>query len=119
MSRLINMLILILVVFIFSNIFAQIQDSTATQQNYEPARSPATGDVVDLTEAAIEIKLEPDRPLVQIMTVRLKPEFDDVNLEKSFIPELEGQGEKISIIENPELQGPEVIDLDKMLNKKR
>jgi hypothetical protein len=117
MSRLPNIIILILFLLIFSHIFAQMQDSVATGSS-QPANLRATGDVVDLTEAAIEIKLEPDRPLVQIMTVRLKPEFDDVNLEKSFVPELLGKGEQITVRENQELE-EQVIDLDKMINKKR
>jgi hypothetical protein len=119
MSRLRNIIILFLFVFIFSNIFVQAQDTSAVRSTNEPVGSGTTGDVVDLTETAIEIKLEPDRPLVQIMSVRLKPEFDDVNLEKSFIPELIGKGEHITVLEDRKLEEEEIIDSEKMINKKR
>jgi len=114
MSRLTKILILILFVFIFSNIFVQAQDTSAVSMTDEPISSGTTGDVVDLTETAIEIKLEPERPLVQIMSVRLKPEFDDVNLEKSFIPELLGKGEQITVREDKTSEEEEIIDSEKV-----
>ena len=120
MGRVTPIIFFILVVFAFSNIYSQVADSNAVAEQPEEEYVPSSpGDVVDLTETAIEIKLEPDRPLVQIMSTRLKPEFDDVNLEKSFIPELLGKGEEITVLEQREPEEIEAIDVDKVVNKKR
>ena len=120
MGRVTLIIILLLFMFIFNNLYGQATDSSVVEEDTEYTPGDP-GDVVDLTAEAIEIKLEPDRPLVQIMSVRLKPEFDDINLEKSFIPELLGKGEEISVFEKKEdeYEELEVINRDKMINKKR
>ena len=40
-----------------------------------------SGDFVDLTGDAVRITIEPDRPRVNIIADRIKPEFDMMNLE--------------------------------------
>ena len=120
MGRVTHIIILIFVMLMLGTIYGQADDSSAVVSEPEEQYTPAgPGDVVDLTETAIEIKLEPDRPLVQIMSTRLKPQFDDVNLEKSFIPELLGKGEEIKILEQKEKEETESINIDKVVNKKR
>ena len=110
MRRVKHIIFLVIIVFAFSNIFAQAGDTIAVESTPEEEYVPTDpGDVVDLTDTAIEIKLEPDRPLVQIMSTRLKPEFDDVNLEKSFVQELLGKGEEITVLEKSESEKEEVI----------
>ena len=90
------------------------EDST-----YTPA---PVGDEVDLSGVAIEIKIEPDRPRVTIYSERIKPEFDTVDLEKSFMPELIGKGERMEVAdmsENDQTTITEAIDIDKALTKPR
>jgi hypothetical protein len=80
------------------------------------------GDEVDMSGITIEIKPQPDRPRVTIYPERIKPEFDTVNLEKSFMPELVGKGERIELVENSASKQTTVtqsIDIDKVVNKPR
>jgi hypothetical protein len=80
------------------------------------------GDDVDMSGITIEIKPQPDRPRVTILPQRIKPEFDTVDLEKSFMPELIGKGERIEFEENRTDKKTTVtqsIDIDKVLNKPR
>jgi len=42
-----------------------------------------------------EIKITVEKPGVILFSERIKPEFDDVNLEKSFIKEITGEAEVI------------------------
>ena len=67
--------------FLAGFIFAQDADTTQVQQ---PA--PPPGGVIDVGEALIQIEVE--KPQVQLFNQRIKPEFDEVNLEKSFINEI-------------------------------
>ena len=89
------------------------QNSSADSVRY------GTGsDVVDLTSDAVIIKAEPERPRVNIISDRIKPEFDNINLEKSFMPELLGRSERIEIVDKKET-GSETIDIDKTLSRSR
>jgi len=77
------------------------------------------GDVVDLTGQAVIIKAEPDRPRVNIISDRLKPEFDNISLEKSFAPELMGRAERIVIIPKTQEDEQQPIDIKQILNRSR
>jgi protein TonB len=77
------------------------------------------GDVVDLTADAVRITAEPDRPRVNIISDRIKPEFDNINLEKSFRKELLGLSERIEIIKKTEDQEIQSIDVKQILNRTR
>jgi hypothetical protein len=80
------------------------------------------GDYVDLSGTAIEIKIEPDRPRITLFKKRIEPEFGTVDLDKSFMPELLGKGERIELVEDSERQNPatvEAIDIKSALNKPR
>lgn len=89
------------------------QDTSADSVNYG-----TSDDVVDLTSDAVIIKAEPERPRVNIISDRIKPEFDNINLEKSFVEELLGKSERIEIIEKQNKES-ESIDIDKILNRSR
>ena len=77
------------------------------------------GDFVDLTGDAIRIQIEPDRPRVNIIADRIKPEFDMMDLERSFLDELTGGGERIVIIDPKAQFKDEKIEIDKIVNKSR
>lgn len=109
-----KLLIGIALILLAASAWAQ-DDST-----YTP---PATGsDEVDLSGRTIEIKIEPDRPRVTIYSERIKPEFDTVDLEKSFRLELVGKGERMEVAdmsENDQTTLTEEIDVNKALSKPR
>jgi len=93
-----------------------------TEYMPEPESAVTTGpvgDVVDLTGSAVIIKAEPDRPRVNIISDRIKPEFDNINLEKSFVPELLGKAERIVIIKATSEKEVESIDVKNILNRSR
>ncbi len=93
-----------------SNVLAQAIDSAQTTNQADQ------GDIVEAGEAVIKIEVE--KPQVQLFSQRIKPEFDEVNLEKSFIKEIldEGQALKIQAADNTETDR---IDLKKLLNRNR
>lgn len=109
--RIFDFIFVITVLFISSGTFAQTADSTAI---------PAGGDdFVDLSEQATIIKVEPEKPRVTLITERIKPEFTDVNLNKSFLNEILSKNDK-SLVENKMI--PEertIIDVEKVVNKNR
>jgi TonB family protein len=81
--------------------------------------STSGDDVVDLTADAVVIKAEPDRPRVNIISDRIKPEFDNINLEKSFRQELLGRSERIVIIKRSQDEAIKSIDIKQILNRTR
>jgi TonB family protein len=89
-----------------------------------PATTPAPaaeepGDFVDLTGEAVRITIEPERPRVNIIADRIKPEFDMMNLERSYLPELTGKGEKIVVAEPKARSGDDLIEIKKIINRSR
>ena len=80
--------------------------------------SASGADVVDLTADAVLITAEPDRPRVNIISDRIKPEFDNINLEKSFVPELLGRAERIVIVQRSK-EEIKPIDIKQILNRTR
>ncbi len=92
---------------------AQSRDTTATTTGGE-------NQIIDLSGQATIIKVEPEKPRVNIFSDRIKPEFDEVHLRRSFMNELTGKGEKIVVKTAVERKGkPEYIDIDKVVNKSR
>ncbi len=79
--------------------------------------SVSNDQVVELGTTEIKIKIE--TPQVKLFSSRIKPEFDDVHLEKSFVKEIVGSGEsfvfKKDIIDKPTAR----IDISKILKKLR
>lgn len=94
--------------------FAQATDTTATD-----VTSTGGSDFVDLSGQAVIIKAEPDRPRVNIIAVRIKPEFETIDLEKSFLPELTGRGERIVVVSRRQENEIQLIDIEKTLNRSR
>jgi hypothetical protein len=95
-------------------LLGQTTDTTRTRA------AAGGGSVVDLTAEAVRIKAEPERPRVNIIADRIKPEFENINLERTFLPELLGKGEKIIIIGRP-LNDDQIerIDVEKTISKTR
>lgn len=89
-----------------------------TEAVSEAAETPGA-DVVDLTGEAVVIKVEPERPRVNIIADRIKPEFGNINLEKSFIPELLGRAERIEIVSHSKEEALKPIDTKQALNRAR
>lgn len=77
------------------------------------------GDFVDLTGEAIRIKIEPDRPRVNIIADRIKPEFDMMDLQRSFMDELTGGGERVVITDPKAHFIDEKIEIDNIVNRSR
>jgi hypothetical protein len=103
----------IIVLFLFS-VFAK---ELWAQQAPDQEDSVEEGEVVEL--GAVDIRVQVEAPQVSMISDRIKPKFDDVHLEKSFLREIVGAGEKI-IIENEKKRSlHKRIDLDKLLKKTR
>ena len=100
-----NLFLFILFMFIlhFSVSRVQAQDTTGT--------------IIDLQEAQFKIPVE--APQVKLFTDRIKPEFDDVHLEKSFKKEILGSGERFILEPINKAVKKERVDISKLLNRKR
>ena len=96
--------------------YTQTTDTTTTTTD---VTSSAGSDFVDLTGEGIVISPEPERPRVNIIVDRIKPEFETIDLEKSFLPELTGRGERIVVIPRGEGNEIKLIDIEKTLNRSR
>lgn len=113
MSRFIFICFLLFFILLISgNVFGQSADTTVTD-------AAPVGDFVDLSGQAVIIKVEAEKPRVNIISDRIKPEFGNVNLDKSFLPELTGEGEKIVVIEQNKQQAIKPIEVEKIINKVR
>ena len=87
--------------------YAQSTDSTAVTNDQ----------VVGLATTEIKIKIE--TPQVKLFSSRIKPEFDDIHLEKSFSKEIIGSGETF-VFSKPLTSKPTTrIDIEKVLKKIR
>ncbi len=96
-------------------ICGQVSDSTSTV----PVSSAGDDDFVDLSEQATIIKAEPEKPRVTLITDRIKPQFTDVNLNKSFMPEILAKNDKVLIEEKVAPENRLIIDIEKIVNKSR
>lgn len=66
-----------------------------------------------------EIKVSIEAPQVKLFTDRIKPDFDDIHLDKSFIKEIVGAGEKFVVQKKTVASKAERIDIEKLLKKIR
>ena len=104
-------MVLILMSFLFiSNLNAQSIDST------EVSNDISDGDIVEAGESIIKIEVE--KPQVQLFSQRIKPEFDEVNLEKSFRKEILDEGQSLKFIYKKNEEA-ERINVKKLLTRKR
>jgi TonB family protein len=85
----------------------------------QSSASSEPGDFVDLSGEAVRITIEPERPRVNIIADRIKPEFDMMNLERSFLPELTGKGEKIVVVDSKARARDDLIDIKMIINRSR
>ena len=107
--KIILKLTLVALMLLFTQV-AFAQDAPADQYVDE-------GEVTQLGEVDIRVKVE--APQVSIISDRIKPEFDEVHLEKSFVKEIIGAGEKFEITNGEKRKLATRIDIDKMLKKSR
>jgi hypothetical protein len=91
--------------------------SVAQQADSIQAQPPVGDEVISLGEQEIKITIE--KPQVTIISDRIKPEFDDVHLDKSFSRELTGEGEKFVFEFEDKFDAKQRIDVDKLLKKVR
>ncbi len=84
----------------------------------EPSVAQDVGNnVIELKTAEIKVKIE--TPQVKLYSSRIKPEFDDVHLEKSFKKEIIGLGETFEVKKAIQNKINKRIDIDKVLKKLR
>ncbi|WP_456443564.1 hypothetical protein, partial [Caldithrix abyssi] len=74
-------------------------------------------EVIDLGATEIRVKIE--TPQVQLITKRIKPDFDEIKLDRSFKKELIGEDEKINLKARPEMAEYLRIDIDKLMKTLR
>ena len=92
-------------------IFGQVSDSAQVSQTF------AEDEIISLD--AQEIKITVEKPQVTIISDRIKPEFDDVHLDKSFLSEITGEGEKFIFKVESKFEVRQRIDVDKLIKKTR
>ncbi|MHB2153249.1 hypothetical protein ACX8XN_02485 [Calditrichota bacterium GD2] len=84
------------------------------QPQQQSANQP---EVIDLGATEIRVKIE--TPQVQLITKRIKPDFDEIKLDRSFKKELIGEDEKINLKASPEMAEYLRIDIDKLMKTLR
>lgn len=98
--------------FFAINLFAQSADSVQVQQRSQQNQ----GQIIEAGESVIQIQVE--KPQVQLFSQRIKPEFDEVNLEKSFVKEILDEGQTLKIMSNSKSENRR-IDIKTIVNKNR
>ncbi|HES58875.1 MAG TPA: hypothetical protein ENO18_00470 [Caldithrix sp.] len=113
MQKLFSLAFIILVICLLLPIknFAQVTDSTQVSPTF------AEDEIISLE--AQEIKITIEKPQVTIISDRIKPEFDDVHLDKSFVSEITGEGEKFIFKVENKFEARQRIDVDKLVKKTR
>ena len=107
---------IVFAIFLLCSIFSQkIQAQTA--DSTQVSQIVSDDDVISLE--AQEIKITIEKPQVTIISDRIKPEFDEVHLDKSFLSEITGEGEKFIFKVEDKFEARQRIDIDKLLKKSR
>jgi len=109
--RIFKFIFILGIIIICSGVYAQTADTTAA--------SIGSDDFVDLSDQATVIKVEPERPRVTLITERIKPQFTDVNLNKSFMSEILSKNDKNRVENKMIPEERTIIDVDKIVNKNR
>jgi hypothetical protein len=105
-------LILTIVLTIFPNLVkAQQRDTTRAEATFNQ------DEVISLDIQEIKITIE--KPQVTIISDRIKPEFDEVHLDKSFFRELRGEGEKFIFEIEDKFEAKQRIDINQFLKRNR
>jgi hypothetical protein len=97
----------------------EVQPAEPAEQTVEESQQIPTSDegVVELDVQEIQIQIE--KPQVLLFSNRIKPEFDEVNLEKSFMPEIVGESERFVFDFSESKKPVERIDVNKLINQYR
>ncbi len=91
--------------------------SLFAQGQPQPNNASNQPQVIDLGTTEIKVKIE--TPQVQLFTKRIKPEFDDIKMERSFKKELLGEDEKINLKTNWQSAENIRIDIEKLIKTLR
>lgn len=83
----------------------------------EPAAQPVVDDDGIVELGVSEIKVTIEKPQVLLFSNRIKPEFDEVNLEKSFMGEIVGESERFGFDFSKSKKPIERIEVSKLINK--
>lgn len=83
----------------------------------KPQKGNNPNQVIDLGAKEVKIKIE--TPQVQIYSQRIKPEFDDVKIDRSFHKELIGEDEKINLKPRSDFAEYYRIDIEQLMKKLR
>ncbi len=106
-------LFFLIVMLFWESVLAQPQTNNQRQNQ---GQTPA---VIDLTERAITISARMELPRVKMFSRRLKPDFKEITMEKSFVNELSTQAEEIQFRPITSGKVKPIKNLEALLNKKR
>jgi hypothetical protein len=94
-----------------------VYSKSGYSQNVGDQNQEDLGSVVELQTQDIKVVVE--KPQVTLFSDRIKPDFDEVKMRKTFIPEISGKGERFVIKDKYANKNSYVIDVEKMVNKQR
>ncbi len=107
MSKLAYKIFMMVLMALVVNVYAQNQPRQNSNQNK----------IIDLGAKEVKIKIE--TPQVQIYSQRIKPEFDDIKIDRSFRKELIGENEKINLKPRSDFAEYNRIDIEQLMKKLR
>jgi hypothetical protein len=115
MKNILCILFLSICIICFIPVQGNTQEVQPEEQEAVQPEPVTDDDIIELGVEEIQIKIE--KPQVLLFSSRIKPEFDEVNLEKSFMTEIVGGSEKIVFDFSKSKQPIERIDVSKLLSK--
>ncbi len=104
-------LMVVVALFLVGGAMSSVWAQDTPQQNQQQP------EIIDL--GATEVKIKVETPQVQLYTKRIKPEFDEIKLDRSFRKELLGEDEKINLKQRPESSEYVRIDIENLLKSLR
>ena len=113
MSHKLNLVLFVFIIILVHSVSVFAQNANNNQQQNQNN----TGDIIELKAA--EIKVVVEKPQVTLFSDRIKPDFDEVKMQKSFIPEISGVTERFVIKDKYADKNSFVVDIKKMVNKQR
>jgi hypothetical protein len=117
-----NCILILIITLISIPVFIAAQEVQPEEEAPAEQPAPAAPSVADdeIVELGVsEIKITIEKPQVLLFSNRIKPEFDEVNLEKSFLNEITGESEKFVFDFSKSKQPVERIEISKLINKYR
>jgi len=113
MNRKLNLVLFVFIIILVHSISVFAQNANNNQQQNQNN----TSDIIELETTKIKVVIE--KPQVTLFSDRIKPDFDEVKMRKSFIPEISGASERFIIKDKYADKNSYVIDIKKMVNKQR